>query len=200
MILETEVLVVGGGPVGLTLASDLAVRKRSTILVESRKGPTTHPKATLLGARSMEYFRRWGIDDIIFARALPPDINYWIIFCTRLSGYEIDRFASPSINEVRNRPLGAESRWPELAWSPYGKTQIGQQDLEPILLDFAHSHDNLNMLHGHKFLSSQDNGDHVTSNIENLDTGKNFQITSKYLIACDGGNSSIRKSSGIKMG
>ena len=200
MILETEVLVVGGGPVGLTLASDLAVRKRSTILVESREGPTTHPKATLLGARSMEYFRRWGIDDIIFARALPPDINYWIIFCTRLSGYEIDRFASPSINEVRNRPPGAESRWPELAWSPYGKTQIGQQDLEPILLDFAHSHDNLNMLHGHKFLSSQDNGDHVTSNIENLETGKNFQITSKYLIACDGGNSSIRKSSGIKMG
>ena len=84
---EAEVLVVGGGPVGLTLASDLAVRETSTILVESREGPTNHPKATLLGARSMEYFRRWGIDDAIFSRALPPDENYWIIFCTRLSRY-----------------------------------------------------------------------------------------------------------------
>ena len=89
MVANTEVLVIGGGPVGLTLASDLAVRKNPTILVESRDGPTNHPKATLLGARSMEYFRRWGLDDAIFSRALPSDENYWIIFCTRLAGYEI---------------------------------------------------------------------------------------------------------------
>ena len=140
--------MLAGGPVGLTLASDLAVRKRSTILVESRQGPTSHPKATLLGARSMEYFRRWGLDDAIFERALPPDKNYWIIFCTRLSGHDIARFSSPSINEVRSRPPGAEKRWPELAWSPYEKTQIGQLDLEPVLLEFARSFDNLNMKHG----------------------------------------------------
>ena len=60
MKLDTEVLVVGGGPVGLTIASDLATRNRTTILVEVREGPTKHPKATLLGARSMEFFRRWG--------------------------------------------------------------------------------------------------------------------------------------------
>ena len=197
---EAEVLVVGGGPVGLTLASDLAVRETSTILVESREGPTNHPKATLLGARSMEYFRRWGIDDAIFSRALPPDENYWIIFCTRLSGYEIDRFASPSINVVRHRPPGAEERWPELAWSPYGKTQIGQLDLEPVLINFAKSLDSLDMYHGHKFLSFEDHGNCVVSELENLKTGERFNIKSKYLVACDGGSSNIRKSLGFKMG
>ena len=200
MQLETEVLVVGGGPVGLTLASDLAKREQSTILIESRKGPTTHPKATLLGARSMEYFRRWGLDDAIYARALPPEVNYSIIFCTRLSGYEIDRFSSPSINEVRNRPPGAEKRWPELAWSPYGKTQIGQIDLEPVLLEFARSLESLDLFHGHKFLSFQDHGDHIISSVENLKSKKKYKISSKYLVACDGGSSSIRKSLGIKMG
>jgi 2-polyprenyl-6-methoxyphenol hydroxylase-like FAD-dependent oxidoreductase len=200
MNIDTEVLVVGGGPVGLTLASDLAVRKRSTILVESRQGPTTHPKATLLGARSMEYFRRWGLDDAIYKRALPPDKNYWIIFCTRLSGHEIARFSSPSINEVRSRPPGAEKRWPELAWSPYGKTQIGQLDLEPVLLEFARSLDNLDMKHGYKFLSFEDYGDHVVSELENLNNGKKFNIRSRYLIACDGGSSKIRKSLGFNMG
>jgi 2-polyprenyl-6-methoxyphenol hydroxylase-like FAD-dependent oxidoreductase len=200
MNIDAEVLVVGGGPVGLTLASDLAVRKHSTILVESRQEPTTHPKATLLGARSMEYFRRWGLDDAIFERALPPDENYWIIFCTRLSGYEIARFSSPSINEVRFRPPGTEKRWPELAWSPYGKTQIGQLDLEPVLLKFARSLDKLDMKHGHKFLSFEDYGDHVVSELENLNTGKKFNIHSKYLVACDGGSSIIRKSLGFNMG
>ena len=96
--MDCDVFVVGGGPVGLTLASELALQGHRVTLVESRHGPTNHPKATLLGARSMEFYRRWGLDGAIFNAALPPDENYWIIFCTRLSGIELDRFASPSIN------------------------------------------------------------------------------------------------------
>lgn len=195
---ETDVLVVGGGPVGLTLASDLAWRGRSVTLVEQRDGPTRHPKATLLGARSMEFFRRWDLDDAIFARALPPGENYWIIFCTRLAGQEIHRFASPSIDEVRQRPEGAEARWPELAWSPYGKTQIGQQNLEPVLIEHARSLPKLDLRHGHAFRSFEDRGDHVVSTIENLATGQVETLRSRYLAACDGGTSAIRKALGIR--
>ncbi|NDE01930.1 MAG: pyridoxal-phosphate dependent enzyme [Gammaproteobacteria bacterium] len=64
---DVPVLVVGGGPVGLTLAIDLAHRGQRVLLVEQRDGPSEHPKATLLGSRSMELFRRWGLDEEIFA-------------------------------------------------------------------------------------------------------------------------------------
>ena len=148
----------------------------------------------------MEFYRRWGIDDAIFDAALPPNENYWIIFCTRLSGIEIDRFASPSISEVRERPEGAEDRWAELKWSPYGKTQIGQLNLEPVLLDHTKSVDGLDLRHGCKFLSFEDHGEFVDSEVENLETGEITTIRSYYLVGCDGGGSTVRKQLGIEFG
>jgi 2-polyprenyl-6-methoxyphenol hydroxylase-like FAD-dependent oxidoreductase len=200
MSVDVEVLVAGGGPVGLTLGSDLAWRGRQCMVVESRSGPTTHPKATLLGARSMEYFRRWGLDDAIFTGALPPEENYWIVFCTRLAGRELHRFASPSISEVRKRPSGAEERWPELAWSPYGKTQIGQQNLEPVLLEFAKSQPRLDLRQGWSLVSFEDKGDCVESVIQNTSGGAQARVKSRYLVGCDGGSSGVRKALGIPFG
>ncbi|MGR3503991.1 FAD-dependent monooxygenase [Pseudaestuariivita sp.] len=200
MSLDTEVLVVGGGPVGLTLGIDLSHRGRSSIVLETRKDATQHPKATLLGARSMEIYRRWGLTDAIFDAALPADINYWIIFCTRLAGHELARFASPSINEVRDRPEGSEEKWRELQWSPYGKTQIGQQALEPILIDAARAAPHTDLRHGQRHLSFEDRGDHVVSTVEDVDTGATHEITSRYLVGCDGGGSRVRKALGIPFG
>ena len=200
MTIDTDVLIVGGGPVGLTLGIDLSWRGRNAVVLERRAEATAHPKATLLGARSMEYFRRWNLDDAIFARALPPDINYWIIFCTRLANRELHRFASPSINEVRFRPEGSEDKWRELKWSPYGKTQIGQQALEPVLIDRAHAEPNLDLRHGWNHIGFEDKGDHVVSEIEELETGTRHQIRSRYLVGCDGGSSRVRKALGIPFG
>ena len=88
-MIAAPVVVIGGGPVGLTLGIDLARRGQRCILVEERTGPPDHPKATLLGARSMEMYRRWGLDDAIYAAAVPADNPYYIIFTTRLAGQEL---------------------------------------------------------------------------------------------------------------
>ncbi len=200
MILETSVLVVGGGPVGLTLAIDLARRGIDCILVERRETTTEHPKATLLGARSMELYRRWGLDEVIYDKALPPEHNYFIIFATRLAKQELYRFTSPSIDQVRNRDPEAAKRFRELAWSPYGKTQIGQQNLEPVLVDEAlRQAPTLDFMRGWRMESFEQDEDGVTANIGAERDGTQRQVRARYMVACDGGTSRVRKALNIPM-
>ena len=199
-MIETPVLVVGGGPVGLTLAGELGWRGLSCTLVEERTAPTEHPKATLLGARSMELFRRWGITDEIYASALPAHINYFITFTTRLAGRELFRVTSPSIENTISRPPEIVAKYRELQWSPFYKTQIGQQALEPVLWKFAESQNGVTLRHGWRFLYFEETHDGVVSRIQNVETNEIEQVRSSYLVACDGGSSIVRRKLGIKMG
>ena len=197
--IDIPVLVIGGGPVGLTLAADLAWRGQSCMLIEQRTEPTDHPKATLLGSRSMEYYRRWQLDEPIFQAGLPAENTYYIVFATRLTGHELHRFASPSIAEVRGATPESRARWRELQWSPYSKTQIGQQALEPVLLDFARGlRPAIDFRHGWRLVEFADHGDHVFARIECLATGEQQAVRAGYLVGCDGGASAVRRSLGIK--
>lgn len=195
---ETPVLVVGAGPVGLTLAIDLAVRGQRCIVLEQREQTTAHPKATLLGARSMEYFRRWGLEDQIYAATINTEDPYYIIFSTRLAANELLRFRSPSIREIRSRDPEALARFRELAWSPYGKTQIGQQALEPILVEHARSLENIDLRHGWRFDGFVQDNAGVTAEITHISSGRRETVRAQYLAACDGGTSTIRRSLGVR--
>ena len=197
-MIRTPVLIVGGGPVGLTLGIDLAHRGQPALLVEERQTASEHPKATLLGSRSMEFFRRWGLDEPIFGAAVPNDHPYYIIFTTRLAGQELHRFRSPSINEGRHRDPEALKRFRELEWSPYSKTQIGQQALEPVLRQHAESLSPLEMRHGWRFETLEQHADHVRARIVEVATGRSEEVHADYLVACDGGASGIRRALGIR--
>ena len=54
-------LIVGGGPVGLGLASDLGWRGVECVLVDQGDGTIYHPRANTVNSRTMEFCRRWGI-------------------------------------------------------------------------------------------------------------------------------------------
>jgi 2-polyprenyl-6-methoxyphenol hydroxylase-like FAD-dependent oxidoreductase len=197
-MIEVPVLIAGGGPVGLTLAGELGWRGIDCALLETRTEPTAHPKATLLGARSMEYFRRWGITDDIYRAALPPEVNYFITFSSRLAGHELYRITSPSIRQTIERPPEVMARWRELQWSPFYKTQIGQQALEPVLWRFAQQQAGVELRHGWRFDRFEEDEDGVTSTATELATGRTEQIRSRWLVACDGGTSAIRRALGIR--
>jgi len=195
---EFPVLIVGGGPVGLTMGADLAARGVRSLLVEERTGVMEHPKATLLGARSMELFRRWGLDGAIYDAAIPAKNPYYIIFTTRLTGQELHRVQSPSIHEMVTRDPAATKRFAEMAWSPYGKTQIGQQALEPVLLDHARSLPNLEMRHGWRCEGFTQDEDGVEATIVEVATGRTETVRAAYLADCEGGTGPIRRQLGIR--
>jgi 2-polyprenyl-6-methoxyphenol hydroxylase-like FAD-dependent oxidoreductase len=62
---EPDVLIVGGGPVGMALALDLTYRNVNFMVIDAGDGSVSHPKVSTVGPRSMELFRRWGIADKI---------------------------------------------------------------------------------------------------------------------------------------
>ena len=71
--IETPILIVGGGSVGLALASDLGTRGVSCFVVEQNERPADHPRATAINARSMEFMRRWGVAKAVRNASAPED-------------------------------------------------------------------------------------------------------------------------------
>jgi 2-polyprenyl-6-methoxyphenol hydroxylase-like FAD-dependent oxidoreductase len=69
-----QVIIVGGGPVGVGLAIELGLRNISVALVERYPQPQPIPKGQNLTQRTMEHFYFWGIeDDLRAARVMPRD-------------------------------------------------------------------------------------------------------------------------------
>src|SRR5690554_1113925 len=95
-MLQTQVLIAGGGPVGMTLAVELARYGVKSILVERNSTTTRHPKMDLTNGRSMELFRRLGIVENLRDAGVPRENPFDISWITSLSGHELHRFHYPS--------------------------------------------------------------------------------------------------------
>src|SRR5207244_9006293 len=88
--IETQVLVVGAGPVGLTLAADLAGRGIDVTVVELRHaGEPPRIRCNHVSARSMEIFRRLGIARTLRAAGLPDDHPNDVSYRTTATGIEL---------------------------------------------------------------------------------------------------------------
>src|SRR5262249_44974658 len=100
---QFPVVIAGAGPVGMTLALELARRGIRALLVERNATTTRHPKMDITNARSMELFRRLGLADALRAVAVPEANNFDVSWITGLSGYEVHRFRYPSVVEWRQQ-------------------------------------------------------------------------------------------------
>src|ERR1700692_4278410 len=68
-----QVVIVGGGPVGIALAVELGQRSISCAIVERRREPQRIPKGQNLTPRSADHFYFWGVaEELKAARMLPP--------------------------------------------------------------------------------------------------------------------------------
>ena len=126
MTARVPVLIVGGGPVGLALAGELGWRGVPCTLIEKTDGSIEQPKMDLVGIRTMEFCRRWGIVDWVRDAPYPLDYPQDYIYVTGLNGYELGREPFPG--------RGFEPCPPE---SPQKRERVPQDMFDPILRRFA---------------------------------------------------------------
>lgn len=189
---DCTVLIAGAGPAGLSLAADLGRRGISCLVIEKRTRFTQHPRATLLGARSMEYFRQFGIADTVLKAGLPTHYRYDVVFATRAAGKLLYHYASPSPDEYAEMAEGTRPPTVDSLSTPYFKVQIGQHALEPILKAHAESLDGVEVRYGTELLDFGQVDGGVEVLIRDVATGDERQVRASYLAACDGGRSIVR--------
>ena len=186
--LETPILVVGGGPVGLALAADLGLRGARCLVVEQGEGQPDHPRATALNSRSMEYMRRWGIADAVHAAGTPDDFPHTVLYCTSLTGYEIARI---------ERPFHG-GRDP-IKQSPERPQRCNQLFLDPLLTKLARSFESVEVRYRCSLESISEAADHVVATVHDRANDRRIEIAAQYVVDCSGGRSVIRPALGIEM-
>ena len=189
---ETPIVIVGGGPVGMNLALDLAWRDVPCMLVNRAATTPNHPQGNSHNARTMEIYRRLGIADRMRDVGLPLDHCGDAIFVTRINSHEIGRIKIPTLRE-RLTP-GSFDR--EIGPEPLQRAS--QMFVERILKEELDAKSGVDMRFGWNMTSFDARDDGVTVELENVETGETETVEAGYLVGCDGGRSTVRKSLGIE--
>src|ERR1700761_8766177 len=193
--IETNVLIVGAGPVGLTLAIDLAWRGIEVTVVETRApAAPPEPKCNHVAARTMEIFRRLGLAEKVRNAGLPADYPHDIVYRTTFTGQELTRIPIPCRRDRFTAKDGPDCNWP----TPEPPHRINQIFLEPILFEHAAAEPRIRIINR----TSVDDvavGDRSASAVlRDLDTGAVSRISCRFLIGCDGARSVVRKAIGAE--
>jgi 2-polyprenyl-6-methoxyphenol hydroxylase-like FAD-dependent oxidoreductase len=188
-VIETQVLVVGAGPVGLSLAIELGLRGMAVALVEQRSRTGAQPRAKTTNVRSMQHLRRWGVADALRAAApLPYDYPTDIVFSTTLFGR--------TLAVIENAFEGAKRRDPRFSepaqWVP-------QYTVEKILHQRIAQLPSVRVLSGTALESFTQSAGAVAATIRDLTTDKHRTVRADYLVGADGARSRVRELIGAKM-
>ena len=182
-ISSCDVLVVGAGPAGLTVAITLARQGVNVVVIEKHRGTSPFPKATGVSTRTMELLRIWGIDQQVRAGAIPVQPLMSISKTLRAPVQTTVPFGYPTDAEA-------------LAISPVTPAVVPQDHLEPVLLDHLIEHGGtvrfgteLTALHRVPFGMQAEVLDHAT--------GRRSRIHATHVIGADGPRSNVRSALGI---
>ncbi|MEV3873975.1 FAD-dependent monooxygenase [Streptomyces sp. NPDC049906] len=179
---DTDVLIVGGGPTGLATALELRSRGVDFVLAEAGDGTVTHPRVSSIGPRSMEFFRRWGVADRIRRSGWPGDHSLDAVWVTRVGGHELFRLPRHTMDTrppFRHTPE-PDAICPQHWLGPLLRAELGTGPDGPVHLRTRVDRVAVD-------------GDAVRAELTDQATGRSTPVHARYLIACDGTSSPIRK-------
>ncbi len=185
---ETEALVVGAGPVGLTLAIDLGQQGVRSVLVDKKPEPEFLPKMERCNARTMEIFRRMGLAEEIRAAGLDAGAPMDVFIVKSLTEPPYVHLGYPSVDAARAEIAASEDA--SLPAEPY--QLVSQYTLEPLLRAAAERLPSVSVRYGVEFLSLEQDAEGVTARLRSGD-GAETEIRAAYLVGCDGGGSAVRR-------
>jgi hypothetical protein len=180
-MLDVPVLIVGGGPVGLTASILLSQQGVRSLLVERHPGTAILPKARGINARTMEMYRQIGIEQAIRDAGLPTERTGLIVWTESLAGREIERRV-PGRMAPSNR--GA---------SPVLNCLCAQDDLEPVLRRFAEAQAPAELCFDTEMTAVRQDAGGVAAVLSDRIGGNERQVRAQYLIAADGAQSRVRR-------
>ncbi|MFD5542025.1 FAD-dependent oxidoreductase [Streptomyces sp. NPDC127079] len=182
---QVPVLVVGGSLVGLSMSLFLGRLGVRHLLVERHSGTSIHPRGRGNNVRTMELFRKAGIEpDIRAAASLLAD-NHGILQAPTLVGDAGDWL----FKEID--PGGGLARF-----SPTGWCLCSQNDLEPVLRRAAESLAG-ELRYFHELESFEQDPEGVTAYVRDRDSDRMYTVRADYLVAADGPRSPVRGRLGI---
>ncbi len=191
-----NVLIVGAGPVGLTLAIDLAWRGIDVTVVETRApAAPPEPKCNHVAARTMEIFRRLGLAEKVRNAGLPADYPHDISYRTTFTGEELTRIRIPCRRDRFTMKDGPDCNWP----TPEPPHRINQIFLEPILFEHAASQPRIRIVSRTSVEDVVVEDTCANVSLRDLETGSVRRVGCRYVIGCDGARSIVRKAIGAEL-
>ena len=172
------VAIVGGGPVGLTLALALARQRVPSVLIEADDSVCTGSRAICISRRSLEIFKRLGVVDGFLQKGLP-----WTGGRSFYRDTEVFRFSMHQDDEQSLPPM----------------INIAQYQIEQLLLDVVEQHADLIDICWQTRVTGIEQKPEGGARLA-LQTGdSHWTLHADWVVACDGGRSTIRDALGLKL-
>lgn len=187
------VIIVGGGPVGLSAALELARFHVPSVVVEAHDSTSWHPKARNLNARTMEIARGWGSAVYQRLRGIdtPPGWKSPMRYLDTIVGQEV--------GQIETR--GFEGPGPTI--SPALPIMSSQDLTEAILRDGANATGIVDLRFGHQVTDVLSGASHrdteATVTVRVNATGDTYPLAGEALVGADGAVSTVRRQLGIAL-
>lgn len=185
---DTDVLVVGTGPMGATTALALAKNGVRVHAISRWNWLANTPRAHITNQRTVEVLRSLGIEEELKQQATPWELMGDTLFTTSFAGPEIARLQTWGTGDLRYGDY--------IEASPCPMLDVPQPVMEPILVNAA-ARSGAQMSFNTEYLSHVQDGDGVTVNLRNLISGQDYEQRVRFLVGADGARSQVAEDIGL---